>query len=95
VLLSCEQRLTRCDPIPEPVWAYAFPSSAALIAFVLDFGTDCPVENDTMLIPDHRKANADATLQQLNLTSWVQTFEMFAVEVWGEEGEAALDAAFG
>jgi hypothetical protein len=90
----CYLRLTKCDPVPEPQRAYQFPSSAALTAFVLAFGTDIWEADDMIIIPESRKVDADAALQALDLTNVVPCAEVFALEVWGREDEIVFDTLF-
>ena len=90
----CYLRLTKCDPVPEPQRAYQFPSSAAVVAFVLAFGTDLWVAENTIIIPESRKVDADAALQALNLSNAVPSAEVFALEVWGREDEVVFDTLF-
>ena len=86
--------LLQSTPVPEPLWAYTFTGNTPLVAFALDFGAECLVEDKTMLIPDSRKDGAEASIQHLELSSSVQVTEMFAIEVWGEQDEAVFDALF-
>ncbi len=85
--------LTECDPVPEPLWVYEFPGNAALIAYVLAYGTDGWVEGDAMIVPDSRKNEADNAIWFLPIRG-VHTTEVFALEVWGEGDEAVFDALF-
>jgi hypothetical protein len=89
----CLFRLTKCDPVPEPLWIYEFTGSGTLIPFVLAYGTDGWLEGDTVIVPDSRKNEADDALQRLNIPG-VATTEMFALQVWGNDDEAVFDALF-
>ena len=91
---ASQLELLQCTPLPEPLWAYTFAGNTPLVAFGLDVGAECLVQDKTMLIPDSRKVAAEASIQHLELSRCVGITEMFAIEVWGEQDEAVFDTLF-
>src|SRR5688500_1168038 len=90
---TCLLGLTQCDPVPEPLWLYEFPGNAALIGFVLAYGTDGWMEDDTLIVPESRKNEADDALLRLNICG-VQNTDVFALETWGDGDETVFDELF-